>query len=159
MNRPIKRQQVPQWPIWPTTYRIDDWRAAFQKNFDTWRGNLARYLTEQVGELVEQVNTQVQGRGADIVSDARVRVTHPIHRVSGSATITSIVPPNAQLGVEADQVTPRFTTAFTGTVVLIPTAGSTWGLGTGGNIAKAATAVVGQAMLVVFDGELWAPAS
>lgn len=159
MIRKIVRQAIPQWGGWPKSYRIDEWRRDFERRFDTWRSNLDRYLTQQLGDVVDQVNTQVQGRGPDIVSENTIIVTHPIHRVSGSASISNIVPPDAQRRVESDHTTLTMVSAFTGALYLIPAAGSTWTLDTAGNIYKTATAVVGQALIIVFDGEKWAPAS
>jgi len=159
MNRRIARQAPPEWQGWPRSYRMDEWRRDFQIKFDAWETNVRRYLTQQVGELVDQTNTQVQGRGADIVAAAMVAVTSPIHRVSGSATITEIIPPDAMRGVEADHVTVRSVSAFTGPVFLIPVIGSTWALGIGGNIYKAVVCTPGQALMVVFDGESWVPTS
>jgi hypothetical protein len=157
MIRRIARQDPPNWTGWPKSYRIDQWRTDFQRTFDVWTRNLSRYLVQQIGEIVDQVNTQLQGRGPDLDSDEEIVITHPIHRVSGSGTIINVIPPEAQLSVDNDYVTTRRVSSFTGPIFLIPAAGSTWTLDDSGNVYKTAAAVPGQVLMIVFDGEKWAP--
>ncbi len=173
MNRPIPKRSLPQIPgrirelrniprgvvvdgaVREATIRIDATPL-----LEFFRATVWPYLDRALSDIVEQVNTQSQGVGTPIdATGANITITpgSAIHVVSGAGSIQTISPPLIQVGVEADFVTPRSVSAFTGTIVLIPDTASTWTLVTGGNIRKASTCVVGQAMHVTFDGELWAP--
>ena len=78
--------------------------------------------------------------GPVLASAASVTITHPIHHVSGAAAIDTLLPPFP---------------GFIGEVTLIPDGAFTT-VATG-NIGAAATAVVGRAISMVFDGTKWYP--
>lgn len=82
--------------------------------------------------------------GAVLASDTTITVTSPIHHVSGTAQITTIVPP---------------ITGFLGRITLI--ADGAFTLATGGTapnaIGTALTAVASQALDLVHDGVAWYP--
>lgn len=78
--------------------------------------------------------------GGAVASAATITLTGPVTPVSGTNAISTINLPYA---------------GFTGPAYLMPTGAFT--LATGGNIAKASTAVVGQAMTIVWDGVKWNP--
>ena len=86
-----------------------------------------------------QVNTQVQGVGANLPSATTITLTNYIHHVTGAQAIQNIIAPSG----------------FTGTVALI--ADGAWSLITGGNIATSLTATPGTVEQVTFDGTLWYP--
>lgn len=159
MIRKVARRILPQWPGWPSDTNLERYLREVERRHDSYRKALEQHLNEQFRELIEQVNSQVQGVGAEIASATRIKPTNAIHVVTGAEQIENIDPPNAQLGVESDHVTPRYVSSFTGPIWLIPAAGSTWELVTGGNIAKAATATPLQAMAVIYDGASWYPAA
>ena len=98
-----------------------------------------RQLLSYLGLVTEQLNSQVQGVGSVVASATSIALSAAIHHVSGTTAIQTIVVP----------------ARFTGPVFLIPDA--VWTLITGGNIAKAATAVVSRLMTLIFDGTLWYP--
>jgi len=157
MIRRIPRRRLPDWtPVPPNTATAEQWIHVFESKFEAWRKLIHRHLDEQFRDILEQVNSQVQGIGEDIVAAASIRPTHAVHRVSGSAAISSIDPPNAQRGLD-ENYDPRLVSSFTGPVILIPTSGSSWTLATGGNIALAVTSVDFKALIVVFDSNLWYP--
>ncbi len=173
MNRPIPKRSLPQIPgrirelrniqrgvVIDGTVRDATVRVDATPLLEFFRATVWPYLDRALSDIVEQLNTQCQGVGDPIdATGANITITpgSAIHVVSGAGSIKTIEPPMLQVGVEADFVTPRSVSAFTGTVVLIPDTGSTWTLVTGGNIRKASTCVVGQAMHLTYDGELWAP--
>lgn len=173
MNRPIPKRSLPTIPgrirelrniargvvidgaIRDATIKIDATPL-----LEFFRATVWPYLDRALGDLTEQSNTQVQGVGDPIdATGSNITITpgSAIHVVSGAGSIETIEPPMLQVGVQADFITPRNISAFTGTVILIPDVGSTWTLVDTGNIRKASSCVVGQAMHVTFDGELWAP--
>jgi hypothetical protein len=78
--------------------------------------------------------------GPILASASSVTITHPIHHVSGAAALDTLVPPFP---------------GFIGEVTLIPDGAFTT-VATG-NIGAAATAVVGRAISMVFDGTKWYP--
>ena len=109
----------------------DDWIRDFQKNFFPWFDALQMLVTNDV---------QCSPKATTIASAATLKISAPIHHVSGVSAISNItgMPKN-----------------FTGPVWLIPD--GAWTLVTGGNIARAANASVNRVMLVVFDGVNWYP--
>lgn len=173
MNRPIPKRSLPQIPgrirelrNIPRGVVIDNAVREATVKIDAtpllefFRATVWPYLDRALSDIVEQVNTQSQGVGIPIdATGSNITITpgSAIHVVSGAGSIETIEPPMLQIGVESDFVTPRQISAFTGTIVLIPDVGATWTLVATGNIRKASTCVVGQAMHVTFDGELWAP--
>lgn len=157
MIRRIARRRLPAWGGFPSARTPEQWITSFESKWEMYRKQLHETLDAQFREILEQVNSQVQGVGDDIASAATIRPTHSIHRVSGSAAIDTIAPPNAQRGLDSDYVTTRLVSSFTGPVILIPTSGSSWTLATGGNIALAATSADFKALICVFDGASWYP--
>lgn len=173
MNRPVPKRSLPEIPARLRVARAKDDAAEVDGRvrqvrvgidlaplIDFMRQTVWPFLDRMLSDLVEQVNTQVQGVGPELEavgSNITIKPSAAIHVVSGDGTIQNIEVPLIQVGVEADFVTPRTVSAFTGTVVLIPDPTATWELVTGGNIRKASTCVAGQAMHLTYDGELWAP--
>jgi hypothetical protein len=76
--------------------------------------------------------------GPTIASAATITLSAPAHKISGTAEITTINPPY---------------TGFVGNVTLIALAAFT--VATGGNIAKAGTAVANQVFHPFYDGSTW----
>jgi len=123
---------------------------------------MERWARQLSVDVIGQLNSQVQGVGEEISSagtNVTIKPTHAIHVVSGTGSILRILPPAEQYGVEADQTTARSVSSFTGPLFLLPT--GAWTLVSGasgvGGVTKNSTAVVGQLMIVVFDGDTWAP--
>lgn len=147
MIRPIARRLFP--------LRSGDWKVDGPR--------VEHYLNESIYDILDQLNTQVQGVGESLgigsETNATLKPTNAIHRVGGTGSIQYIQPPRTQAGVESDGVTARFVSSFTGPLFLLPLgAWTTVDTGTGaGSIRKASTAVVGQLMTLVFDGEEWWP--
>lgn len=156
MIRRIARRRLPAWGGFPAARTPEQWITSFESKWEMYRKQLHETLDAQFREILEQINSQVQGVGEDIVAAATIRPTHSIHRVSGSAAIDTIAPPNAQRGVD-ELYAERLVSSFTGPVILIPSSGSSWTLTTGGNIALAATSADFKALICVFDGENWYP--
>jgi hypothetical protein len=75
--------------------------------------------------------------GADLPSASAIIPSNPVHRVSGTAAINSVLRTTTGAGG-----------AFTGTVTLIPT--GAWTLTTAGNIGAASTAIVGKPMTLTW---------
>lgn len=166
MRRLLAQRRVPELPVLeplPTIAKFGDivmLRTALESQrvrISTWYRRLLEFVDQMTRDTFEQLNTQVQGLGPAIESDVTIQVTHPIHVVTGSASIDTIEPPLEARGVEADQTTPRLVTSFTGPVWLLADVGSTWSLTTGGNIKAAATPTAGHHLTVVYDGEFWWP--
>lgn len=82
--------------------------------------------------------------GAVLASSATITLTHPIHHVSGTTSITTIVPPY---------------TGFLGRITLIADGAFTFTTtGTAPNaISTVFTAVSGQALDIIHDGAAWFP--
>lgn len=76
--------------------------------------------------------------GPDIASATTITLSHPVHKITGTTSITTINPPY---------------TGFVGHVTLLPT--GAMALGTGGNILLAATGVANQMMRLFYDGANW----
>jgi hypothetical protein len=88
------------------------------------------------------VNPPGSYEGPAIASAAAITLSHPVHKISGVAAISTINPPF---------------TGFVGHVTLIPT--GAWTLATGANVAVARTAVPNVAMRLYYDGSTWYPSS
>lgn len=71
--------------------------------------------------------------GAPLASGSTITPTHPIHKVSGTSTISTITAPSG----------------FAGEIVLVPT--GAWSTDTAGNIANAITATANQPVRAVYD--------
>lgn len=82
--------------------------------------------------------------GAILASSATITLTHPIHHVSGTESITTIVPPY---------------TGFVGSIRLI--ADGAFTMTTGGTspnaIATVVTSVAAQVLMMTSDGASWYP--
>mgnify|MGYP001572384514 CR=1 FL=1 len=100
-----------------------------------------------LAQLASKIGTNPPGGkvGPPIASAASITLTHGIHHITGTAAISTIVPP--------------LTGNFQGEVTLI--ADAAWTLATGGtepnDIAKAVTAVANEAIDLVHDGSTWFP--
>lgn len=83
-------------------------------------------------------------RGPALASSATISPTHPIHHVTGTESITTIVPPF---------------TGFVGEIRLIADGAFTMTTGgtSGSAIGTAVTAVANQALAMLFDGSTWYP--
>lgn len=105
-----------------------------------WCKDLARAL-EQDGTKVHYEVNALHTFGDELPAQGTMQLTHRNHVVSGTDAIRT-------LSLAKD---------FSGSVTLIPT--GAWTLVTGGNITKASTAVVGQAMRVVYNPgtQMWSP--
>lgn len=116
-------------------------RSFLQEKVFHWQLLLVRELKKVLMALTEQVNNAVQGIGVDIASAATITPDHAIHRITGTATITTI---NAPSG-------------FSGPLFLIPV--DAFELDTGGNISAAVTATPGRLVIVVYDPirQQWVP--
>lgn len=137
MNRPL-----PEHVILPAV--PPDVNLAGSPAFREWVVALMRFLRSLMVELRrrfdaihEQINTGVQGVGADLDTDVagwdgQLRITNAIHRVTGTGAIHTIVTP--------DQ--------FSGPVFLVPV--QAWTTTTSGNIALASTAVVARLLMLVY---------
>lgn len=88
------------------------------------------------------INPPGDYEGPLIASAATITVSRRVHKVSGTAAITTINPPF---------------TGFVGTITLVPTGIFT--MATGGNIAVARTAVVSVPIDCYYDGATWYPSS
>jgi hypothetical protein len=80
--------------------------------------------------------------GPEIASAATIDVTHFIHKISGSTSITTINPPSD---------------GFTGVVVLIGASGANANLSGGGNIGGSSGIVANAATFLAYDGAFWWP--
>jgi len=139
MIRPVAQSQAPSFPTLAAGKKYEDIRENLMKLVRYSQQLTGPYLNGLLSQILNQINTQVQGVGAVLVSGATLIPTNAIHHVSGTATITHINAP-AQ---------------FSGPIFLIPD--GAWALATGGNIGKASTAVVGRLMTVVYDYTTWYP--
>lgn len=165
MRRLLAPRRVPEMPVLealpaPKFGDVGALRGALEHRHGrlvTFLRRVLEYVDQTTREAVDQLNTQVQGIGPDIVSDTTVQVTHAIHRVSGSAAIDTIELPAEARGL-ADETTTRSVTSFTGPLWLISSVGSTWTIATGGNIKAAASPAAGHHVALVYDGENWWPA-
>lgn len=140
MIQPVRKPQTPSFStVLPGSRKYGDLVRdvdAIAKYLKLFTGT---YLDQLMSQIVQQVNTQVQGVGPVLPSAPLLIPTAAIHHVSGVAAIDTINAPSA----------------FSGPLFLIPD--GAWTLVLGGNIGKATTAVVGQVMMVVFDYTLWYP--
>lgn len=90
------------------------------------------------------INPPGDAVGPDIASATTITLTHPIHRVTGTTAINTIVPPY---------------TGFLGRITLIAKGAFTFATGgTAPNaISTAVTLVADQAIDIVHDGVTWYP--
>lgn len=144
MNRPV--------PVTPRLPQIETKSTASLKMSPEFRAfvdtvllryeiELRRELLNTLTQYAERLNHMVQGVGGDIASADRISVGEPIHRVSGTNSISFISAP----------------AEFSGPIWLIPT--GAWTLVTGGNISAAAQAAPGLAMMLVYNAmhATWSP--
>jgi hypothetical protein len=90
------------------------------------------YNAQFFQNMIQAVNTNAQGNGPNIPSAATIHPTNFMHIVTGTATITTIVPP----------------AGYNGLLALISLNGFV--LGTGGNISRAVSPPVGALVLAVY---------
>lgn len=96
-------------------------------------------LRKQDSDIIDQINSQVQGVGTPLSSAPTLSPTNAIHHVTGTAAVSNIaLPPN-----------------FTGDVTLIADDG--FSTVTGGNIAAAVSAPAGRAIRFTSDGSMLYP--
>jgi len=121
MQKPVPHMVFPNLPRDRRPYDLNHYQALRQ-----W----AEAVTHQ---------SQFQGTGETLPAGAMLTVSHAIHHVSGSGTITSLEgPPDTQ-----------------GDVTLI--ADGPFSIGTGGNVTGGPlVATVGRAYRLTFDGQVWA---
>jgi hypothetical protein len=131
--------------------------VATRRTLDTVFIDALRTLRGWALDITVQSNTQVQGVGAAIVSDAEITVSSAIHHVTGSVTITTIRVPTQQVGMTSTAAVTRdrSTPAFTGPVWLWADDG--FDVATGGNISAPRTYAPGETACLVFDGNNWSP--
>lgn len=118
---------------WGPPERGQKWAQAFYKWLVPWLKNA------QVAQ-----NTAVQGVGPPIVGATAITVTSSIHHITGGGTINTI-------NVAQQN--------FSGPIWLIADANFT--VTGGGNIARGATVLAGQALGLIFDNQTakWYPAT
>jgi hypothetical protein len=88
------------------------------------------------------INPPGNYEGPALASAAAITLSHPVHKITGTAAISTI--------------NPAFP-GFVGHVTLVPLAAAT--LATGGNIAVARTFVANVAAQLYYDGSTWYPSS
>jgi hypothetical protein len=84
------------------------------------------------------INPPGSYEGPTLVSAASIQITRPVHKVSGTVSITTILPPYP---------------GFVGHITLIPLAAMA--LGTGGNVTAAFTGTANKMTTLYFDGAMW----
>jgi hypothetical protein len=94
--------------------------------------NQNNYNAQFFQNLIQAINNNAQSWGNLIPSAATIHPTRFMHIVSGTATITTIVPP----------------AGFNGLMALISQNG--FSLGTGGNVSRAVSPPIGSLVLLVF---------
>jgi hypothetical protein len=90
------------------------------------------YNAQFFQNMIQAVNTNAQGNGPNIPSAATIHPTNFMHIVTGTATITTIVPP----------------AGYNGLLALISLNGFV--LATGGNISRAVSPPIGALVLAVY---------
>jgi hypothetical protein len=90
------------------------------------------YNQQYFQNLVQAVNNNAQNYGPNIASAATIHPTNFMHIVTGTVTVTTIVPP----------------AGYNGLLALISLNG--FALGTGGNISRAVSPPVGALVLAVY---------
>lgn len=80
--------------------------------------------------------------GPVIASESTIAVTHSIHLIEGTTTISTIEPPAP---------------GFTGPLFLVGTTGAGAALETGGNIGGSGAVNQHHLTVLVYDGEKWWP--
>ena len=84
------------------------------------------------------INPPGNYEGPVLASAATITLSHPVHKVTGTTSCTTINPPY---------------TGFVGHVTLVPTGAAPFA--TGGNVAAALTGTANVPILAYFDGSLW----
>lgn len=124
--------QLPSPPVQPADHGYPLWRRWFMDYSD----RIYNYLQTYIGTSIRNnINAQLIGAGPDIVSAATITITNMVHRVSGTATITTILQPTGQ-------------TAY-GPLCLQAQAG--FSIATGGNISPAMTVAAGHGVILFFS--------
>lgn len=139
MNQPVRKSQSPSFNFTGELKKFEDVRAGLKTVARYIERFTGAYLDPLLSSIIDQVNSQVQSVGLALPSAPTIIPTNPVHHVSGTAAVDTINVP----------------AAFSGPLFLIPD--DAWTFVTGGNIGKAATAIPGQAMTVVYDFNLWWP--
>lgn len=140
MNAPIALVQPPNTPKIPADLSKFHSHIEALKSIEKWSQDYSRWAVGWMGQAQTQLNTQVQGVGDDLASAATIAPSSVMHRVTGTATVTRIVPPPG----------------FSGPIFLVATDGFTLS-SAGGNIANTnAVPVDALATLVYFPPfQLW----
>lgn len=153
MNRKLHNEEPPEIPL--------SLRGADVASVIGWmRERFYPYLRRAMFDIVEQLNSQVQGVAATVTitgANQTLKLTDPGVPIGGTGSIQFIDPPMIQKGVAADFTTTRVQAGFTGPIFLMPILGSTWTLVTGGNIMLASSAVPFKLMVLYYDGASWFP--
>jgi len=84
------------------------------------------------------INPPGGAEGSTLASAATITLSHPVHKLTGAVSCTTINPPF---------------TGFVGHVTLVPTGAAPFA--TGGNIAAAFTATANVPIIGYYDGSLW----
>jgi hypothetical protein len=119
-------------------------------SFGEWLKKMANSLTNFVQytfnywnqQVLPQVNTLFTSYGPDIAAAATITVTNQIHRITGTAAISTILQPSSSIGV--------------GPLMLY--AGNGFTLTTGGNVTPALTIPAGHGAFGAFHPALNPPA-
>jgi hypothetical protein len=142
MNQPLANISIPNPPTSGETSKYAGLREAVRVLF-TWARDLTNSLNTIFGNIQDQINSQVQTFGDALDSrSGTLMLTNPNHHVTGTGTVTEILPPSQ----------------FSGPVFLV--ADGAFSLGTGGNIGLAAGPFTpGQLITLTYDQieEKWFP--
>jgi hypothetical protein len=138
MNAPIRRPTLPAKVSTPSARTVPDMLRKVDA-LGNYLTTLSGYLEAYLSNVAYQINSQVQSYGAPIAAAASISPTNPIHHITGTGTISTIV-----VGPE-----------FTGPLFLLADAAFSWT--TGGNIALAGTATADTCVIFVYDGTEWFP--
>jgi hypothetical protein len=102
---------------------------------------LAASVTHATAPIISTVYETVKGANLSSTgSNVTIALTSSIHHITGTGSVQTMSLP---------------VTGFVGCVYLVPDAAFT--TVTGGNIAKASTAVVDKTLIMCFDGTDWTP--
>jgi len=110
------------------------------KHLFEWANKLSLWLNQYLTILTN--NTSPVVAGSNIASAATIHILYDVHHVTGSATITNVIPPPS----------------FSGGPIWLVQKG-TWSLGTGGNIDASATPTSGHAVELIYHPQIkeWHP--
>ncbi len=136
MQRTVDRFVPPPVPTRKPSQQLPDYLNELGQHLQLFETRLYEHLSS----VVRQLNTGVQGFGADIAAAASITPSAYMHVVTGTAAISRIGTP------------PRYAG---GPLVLIAADG--FSLATGGNIASAAAVTAGTAVVLNYHSrnKLW----